>query len=77
MELSIPEFVFAVLACCGSAVVVVSLISRWRHARLEAISVRDRVICRLCLHAFNDAHHTPRGRVIECPACGTANEKGG
>ncbi|MFU8892073.1 MAG: hypothetical protein ACNA8L_00450 [Luteolibacter sp.] len=77
MVLSIPEFVFAVLACCGSAVVVVSLVSRWRHARAEAKSLKERVICRLCLHAFADDQYTPRGRVIDCPICGTANEKGG
>lgn len=76
MELTIPEFAFAVLACSGFAVLAISLVSRHLHARAEARSLRDRVICRLCLHAFCDDQHLPRGRVIHCPVCGTANEKG-
>jgi hypothetical protein len=76
MELTIPEFVFWILLGSGLAVVTASLLSRWHHARAENISLRDRVICRLCLHAFMDDQHTPRGRTIDCPICGTANEKG-
>lgn len=77
MELSIPEFVFAILACSGLAVVLISLVSRWRHARAEARSLQNRVICRLCLHAYMDDQRTSRGCVIDCPICGTANQKGG
>jgi len=77
MELTIPEFVFAILACAGCAVVGFSCISRWRSARAEARSLRDRLVCRICLHAFMDDTHAPKGRVIDCPHCGTANEKGG
>lgn len=76
MELTLPEFSLAVLLCSGFAVLAISLVSRWLHARAEARSLRDRVICRLCLHAFTDEQHIPRGRVIECPNCGAANEKG-
>jgi hypothetical protein len=75
MELTIPEFVFAVLAASGLAVVVLSLVSRRLHARAEARSLRNRVICRLCLHAFLDDLHLPKGRVIDCPNCGAANVK--
>jgi len=76
MDLTITEFVFTVLVGSGIAVVAISLVSRRLHARAEARSLRDRVICRLCLHAFIDEQHLPRGRVIDCPNCGAANEKG-
>lgn len=77
MQLTIPEFVFAVLAVSGFAVVAMSAISRWRHARAEARSMAHRVVCRLCQHAYIDESHEPRGRVVACPMCGAANEKGG
>lgn len=76
MELTISEFVFAVLVCSGLVVLVFSLVSRWRHASGEARSLRDRMVCRLCQHAFVDEGHVPRGRVITCPICGAVNEKG-
>lgn len=76
MELTIPEVVFALLATSGLTVLALSLISRWRDARAEARSLRERVVCRLCQHAFEDENHAPRGRVIACPICGAANEKG-
>jgi len=77
MELTIPEFVFVLLAGCGLMVSGVACISRWRHARAEMRSLSERIICRLCLHAFVDESHTQKGRVTECPNCGTANEKRG
>lgn len=77
MQLTIPEFVFAVLAASGFAVVAMSIVSRWRHARSEARSLRARLVCRLCQHAFLDESHAPRGRVLPCPMCGAANQKGG
>ena len=77
MDLTISEFALVVLVCSGFAVVVFTLVSRWRHARAEARSLRGRVICRLCMHAFEDEGHAPKGRVIACPNCGAANEKGG
>jgi len=75
MELTIPDLVVLIIAGSGLAVLAVSLVSRWRHARAEAQSLRNRLICRLCLHSFSDDQHTPRGRIIECPICGAANEK--
>jgi len=75
MELTIPEFVFLIIAGSGLAVTAISLVSRWRHARAEAQSLRNRLICRLCLHAFTEEQYAPPGRIIECPLCGAANEK--
>ncbi len=75
MELTIPEFSFAVLAFCGLAVFVFSCVSRWLHARAEANALRDRVVCRICLHAFMHPAHLAKGQPVECPNCGTLNEK--
>ncbi len=77
MELTVPDFVLAVLLCSGCAVLAMASVSRWLHAREEARAAGDRLVCRLCLHAFVDEGRLPRGRVIDCPVCGTANEKGG
>jgi hypothetical protein len=59
----------------GSFVLVMSLAltSRILHVRTEARSAARRVICRLCLHAFEDHGH---GKIVNCPHCGAANERG-
>jgi hypothetical protein len=49
------------------------VISRTLHARSESRSLAGRVICRLCLPAFDDHGYS---EVVNCPACGAANEKG-
>ena len=73
MELTLADFVWlSVLASCA-LVVVFTVVSRTLHARSEARSLARRVICRLCLHAFED--HSQE-RIIHCPQCGAANEKG-
>jgi rubrerythrin len=33
----------------------------------------NRVICRLCLHPFEDTSHVS---TVDCPVCGAVNEKG-
>lgn len=73
MDLTLADFVLFVVF--GSCFLVLSftMISRTLHARSEARSLKNRVICRLCLHAFED-----RGpdQIVNCPRCGAANEKG-
>ena len=73
MELTLADFVL--FAVCGSCflVLLLTMISRTLHARREARSLKDRVICRLCLHAFEDHGH---GKILNCPRCGAANQKG-
>jgi protein-arginine kinase activator protein McsA len=73
MDLTLAEFVQFVLIASCALVVVCTLASRTLHARAESRSLARRVVCRLCLHAFEDASHLG---VVNCPACGAANEKG-
>ena len=73
MELTLADFVFYVLAGSFGLVVLFTLVSRTLKARAESRSLTNRVICRLCLHAFEDTSHI---ETVDCPSCGTMNEKG-
>jgi len=73
MDLSLADFVLFVVFGACVLVMFFTLVSRTLHARAENRSLTHRVVCRLCLHAFEDTGH---GRVAQCPACGAANEKG-
>ena len=73
MDLSLADFVLFVVFGACVLVVFFTLVSRTLHARAESRSLAQRVICRLCHHAFEDGGH---GRVVACPLCGAANEKG-
>ena len=73
MDLTLADFVLLVIsgACC--LVVLFTLVSRTLRVRAESRALAQRVVCRLCLHAFEDTGHVG---VVHCPACGAANEKG-
>jgi len=73
MDLTLAEFVLFLLLGTSGLVVVFSMISRTLHNRAEARSLARRVICRLCLHAFETQE---RGNIVECPHCGAVNERG-
>jgi uncharacterized CHY-type Zn-finger protein len=73
MELLIAEFVMLVLGGSCALVFLCTVISRTLHARSESKSLAHRVICRLCLHAFEDSN---QGKIVHCPQCHAANEKG-
>jgi hypothetical protein len=73
MQLTLAEFVFTVVLGSFVTIPVLAAISRTLHHRTERRALADRVICRLCLHAFEERS---RDRVVRCPACGAANEKG-
>lgn len=72
MELTITEFVLWALLGSAGMVLCSALFSRYLHQRAERRGVQRRVICRLCLHAFEDSS---RDRVVKCPACGALTEK--
>ena len=74
MELTITEFVWWVLIASGALVLGCALFSRYLHARTERRALTRRVVCRLCLHAFEDSSPD---RIIACPACHTPNERSG
>jgi hypothetical protein len=73
MELSLPEFVYLILLVTSSGVIIFTLISRWAHFRYEKHALKRRIICRLCLHAFED--ESPPGTLVNCPKCNAANQK--
>ncbi|RYD17390.1 MAG: hypothetical protein EOP88_26815 [Verrucomicrobiaceae bacterium] len=73
MELTLAEFVFRVVLGAFVLVPFIAMISRYLHDRVEKRSLSHRVICRLCLHAFEDTSHVG---TVDCPVCGAANEKG-
>lgn len=73
MKLSLTDFVlFSLLGACA-LVIVFTLISRAYNAYSETQALARRVICRLCLFAFEDES---RDKIVDCPHCGAANEKG-
>jgi hypothetical protein len=73
MELTLTEFVLVTLFGACALVLLFTMISRTVHARAETRSAARRVVCRLCLYAFEDAG---RAKTVQCPHCGAANERG-
>jgi hypothetical protein len=73
MELTLSNFVLLVLVGSFVMVPVLAVVSRSFHQRKERRSLANRVICRLCLHAFEDTSHV---HTVDCPVCGAVNEKG-
>lgn len=73
MELTLTEFVVLTLLASGGLIVVFTVISRTLHLRAETRALGRRIVCRLCLHAFEDAGHQ---KTVPCPHCGAANERG-
>ncbi|MEO8616262.1 MAG: hypothetical protein ABI600_14040 [Luteolibacter sp.] len=73
MDLTITDFVLGALLGAAVLVLVSTFVSRTLHARAERRSLGNRVICRLCLYAFEDTSHVG---TVSCPICGAANEKG-
>ncbi|MEI8038872.1 MAG: hypothetical protein WCJ14_10815 [Verrucomicrobiota bacterium] len=73
MDLTLTEFVlFVVFGCCG-LVLLFTAVSRTLRRRAETRALARRVVCRLCLHAFEDHSHVA---IVPCPVCGALNEKG-
>ena len=73
MDLTLTEFVlFMLFGCCG-LVLLFTAVSRSLRTRAEKRSLSHRVVCRLCLHVFEDHSHVT---ILPCPVCGALNEKG-
>ena len=73
MDLTLNNFVLLVLLGSFALMLFFAVVSRSLHARAERRSLANRVICRLCLHAFEDTSHVG---TVECPMCRASNEKG-
>lgn len=73
MDLTLADFVRYTVASSFVLVPLIALVSRGLHNRGERRSLSHRVVCRLCLHAFEDLSHV---ETVRCPVCGAMNEKG-
>jgi hypothetical protein len=73
MDLTLVEFVILALSGSCALVLTFTLISRIFTLRSETRALAKRVICRLCLHTFEDSGHP---KTVHCPHCGAINEKG-
>lgn len=73
MDLTLADFVVYVVLGSFVLMLFIAVVSRTLHGRAEKRSLANRVICRLCLHAFEDTSHV---KTVDCPVCGAANEKG-
>lgn len=73
MQLTLTEWVMAILVGSMVLVLLFTMISRATRLGIEARSAARRVRCRLCLHVFESVS-TPGP--VECPKCGAANERG-
>lgn len=74
METTLPQFVLALVFGSCLLVLLLSATSRFLHYRAEKRSLKRRVICRLCLHAFEV--FSDEG-LVDCPSCHTKNERRG
>jgi hypothetical protein len=73
MELGIADFVWLLVFGSCALVLVCAVVSRTLHNHSESRALSRRVICRLCLHPFEDSS---REKIVACPHCHAANEKG-
>lgn len=73
MDLTLADFVLFLLLGSAGLVLIFTLISRVSSHRAESRSLAHRVICRLCLYAFESSGS---GKTVDCPHCGVANERG-
>lgn len=72
IDLTLTEFAVAVVGGSLLWVAASVAVSRWSNANAERRGVRDRVVCRICRHVFEDRE---RGKLVDCPECGAANER--
>jgi hypothetical protein len=72
MEITLSHFVLAVVFGSCGCVLLFAAVSRMMHYRSEKRALRRRIVCRLCLHAFEDSSEA---LLLECPACHARNER--
>ena len=74
IELSLTELAVGVLGVSMVLVIFFAWISRWSAVNAERRSLRNRVVCRLCLAVFEASG---RDTVQSCPECGAKTERRG
>ena len=73
MEATLSDWILILISGCLALVALLSVISRGLRLWQTRETVSRRVICRLCLHAFEVRHHP---EVVDCPCCGARNPTG-
>ena len=73
MDLTLTDLVVAVVMGSMFLVVLFSFISRIHRVQGRASASARTVVCRLCLHAYQQED---RAKLSECPQCGARNERG-
>jgi rRNA maturation endonuclease Nob1 len=73
MDLKLADFVLFLLLGSAGLVLMFSIGSRFLSNRAENRSLSHRIICRLCLYAFEN---NGSGKTADCPHCGVATERG-
>lgn len=73
MRINLAEFVLLITFATCLAVCVLTVVSRTLHALSEAKSLRKRVICRLCLNAYEEP---AKKSTSTCPMCSAQNIRG-
>lgn len=72
MEVTLSQFVLMVVFGSCALVLLLAAVSRYLHFRSEKRALRRRIVCRLCLHAFEV---TGDELLVDCPVCHAANER--
>lgn len=74
IEVTLTELSVGLLMLALLLVVLFGWISRWSHHKAEKRSVRQRMVCRLCLTVFE---HEGYESVVDCPECGAKTGRKG
>jgi hypothetical protein len=74
MQLSLNEFVLAVVFGSLLLVAGVSVLSRLLHLRAETRITGARTFCRICGNVFVSEHS---GKICQCPSCDKPNLRRG
>jgi hypothetical protein len=69
--MTLADLVFYSLVASFVLVAILMGVSRILHAKVERRSLAKRVICRLCMHAFEPPSHVG---TVNCPVCRAVNE---
>jgi len=74
IELTLTELALVVVGVAMCLVAFFGWMSRWAASNAEKRSLRQRIVCRLCLAVFEDSG---RQDVVNCPECGAKTKRGG
>lgn len=74
IDVNLTELAVAVIGLSMIVVAFFGWVSRWSAKNAERRSLKNRIICRLCLAVFEKDGREP---VVNCPECGARTNRGG